>query len=168
MCAILDNNVVGQVFGSEAPPAGKGFLNWLDSGNGLLVVGGQLRRELNGSSKFKEWLQQAILAGLVRLYNDGKVDDRAEELRNADSCRSDDAHVVALAQVSGARLLFTNDGDLKRDFADKELINNPPGKIYTTLHDERQGKRYVKVRREDFQKNHKRLLGNRNLCNKRQ
>ena len=79
----FDNNVVGQVFGSEAPPAGKGFLNWLNSGNGLLVVGGQLRRELNGSSKFKEWLQQAILAGLVRLYDDGKVDDRAEELKNA-------------------------------------------------------------------------------------
>ena len=164
MCAILDKNVVGQVFGSEAPPAGKEFLNWLNSGNGLLVVGGELRRELNGSSKFKEWLQQAILSGLVRLYNDGKVDDRAEELESSDSCRSDDKHIVALAQISGARLLFTNDDNLKKDFADRRLIDNPPGKIYTTLHDERQGKRYVKVRREDFRENHKRLLNNKNLC----
>ena len=167
MCAILDKNVVGQVFGSQAPPAGKGFLNWLNSGNGLLVVGGELRRELNESSNFKEWLQQATLAGLVRLYNDDKVNDRAEELKNADSCRSDDPHIVALAQVSGARLLFTNDDDLKKDFTDKKLINDPPGKVYTTLHDERQGRKYVKVRREDFRENHKRLLGNKSLCKRK-
>ena len=70
MCAILDNNVVGQVFGSEAPPAGKGFLN---SGNGLVTCG-----ELNGSSKLVK------RDGQLRRW---RVDDRAEELNAGVSLR---------------------------------------------------------------------------------
>ncbi len=167
MCAILDNSVRDQVFGSNCPPAGQAFFNWLNSGKGLLVVGGKLLEELDGNQKFQTWRQQAILAGRVHFYDEGKVDERTEELKNSGSCRSDDAHVVALAQVSGARLLFTNDDDLKEDFSNKKLIDNPPGKVYTTLHKERQGKRYVKVRRESFRENHRQLLGNRSLCKRK-
>ena len=31
MCAILDNDVCAEVFGNKRTPAGKGFLDWLDS-----------------------------------------------------------------------------------------------------------------------------------------
>ena len=47
MCAIVDANVAGEVFGENKPPAGKEFYNWLNTGRGQLVVGGKLLVELN-------------------------------------------------------------------------------------------------------------------------
>ena len=49
MCAILDANVAGQVFGTGRPPAGAKFFEWIDSGRGRLVIGGRLRRELESA-----------------------------------------------------------------------------------------------------------------------
>ena len=165
MCAILDNDVVHKVFGADRPPAAEEFFNWINLGRGRLVVGGQLRQELHKTNEFREWLQQAVLAGRVHEYNDDEVEDKTEELKNAGLCRSDDPHTVALAQISGARLLFTNDEDLKKDFTDKKLIDNPPGKVYTLHRKKRGGKE--EVRMEDFQKGHKQLLGNKSLCKRR-
>ena len=152
MCAILDINVVHQVFGPDRPPAGEEFFQWLNSGKGQLVAGGELLRELDGNRKFKTWRQQAVLSGRVRLCNAAAVNDKTQQLKSENSCRSNDPHIVALAQVSGARLLYSNDEDLQRDFKDKKLIDNPRGKVYSTL------------RNEHFQNSHRRLLGNRNLC----
>lgn len=156
MCAILDANAVGQVFGTDRPAAGQAFFRWIDSGPGHLVVGGRLRRELDRSSRdFREWRLQAVLAGRITLLNDEAVDGRARALEQRDACRSNDPHVVAAAQVSGARLLYTNDADLQADFGDKALIDRPRGKVYSTR------------KRDDLTPAHRRLLANRNLCTHR-
>ena len=68
----------------------------------------------------------------MRIVNKGKVDTRTEELREDQRLKSDDPHVIALAQVSGARLLYTNDEDLQKDFRNTNLVNNPSGKVYST------------------------------------
>ena len=155
MCAILDANAVGQVFGADRPAAGHAFFRWIDSGPGRLVVGGRLRRELDRSSAFQAWRLQAAQAGRLTLLNDEAVDSRARTLEQRNACRSDDPHVVAAAQVSGARLLYTNDADLQADFGDKTLIDEPRGKVYST-----------RVR-DDLTPAHRRLLANRNLCTHR-
>lgn len=152
MCAILDVNVVHQVFGPNRPPAGEAFFKWLASGKGQLVAGGELLRELDGNRKFRTWRQQAVLAGRVRLCDADEVNEKTQTLKNEHSCRSNDQHILALAQVSGARLLYSNDDALQRDFKDKNLIDKPRGKVYSTLQN------------EDLQNSHRRLLGNRNLC----
>ncbi len=118
MCAILDANVVGQVFGLDRPSAGQAFFDWLHSDRGRLVVGGQLRRELDRNTAFRHWRAQAVLAGRVTLLNDDATDSLAQQLENESSCHSDDEHIVAVAQLSGARLLYTNDRDLQRDFVE--------------------------------------------------
>ena len=46
MCAIVDANVVSEVFGSNLPPAGEKFFDWLNKGSGRLIVGGKLLEEL--------------------------------------------------------------------------------------------------------------------------
>ena len=46
MCAIVDANVVSEVFGSNLSPAGEKFFDWLNKGSGRLVVGGKLLEEL--------------------------------------------------------------------------------------------------------------------------
>ena len=152
MCAILDANVAGQVFGAGRPPAGAKFFEWIDSGRGRLVIGGRLRRELDRLSAFREWRRQAVLAGQVTLLNDEAVDGKATLLAQENACRSDDEHVVAVAQLGGARLLFTNDGDLQADFKNRDLVDDPRGKVFTT-----------RVR-EDWTPAHRRLLADRTLC----
>ena len=152
MCAILDANVVGQVFGPDRPSAGQAFFDWLHTDRGRLVIGGKLRRELDSNIAFRQWRLQAVLAGRVTLLNDDAIDAKARQLAKENTCRSDDEHVVAVAQVSGARLLYTNDRDLQRDFNDKALIDQPRGKVYSTR------------TRDDLSPTQRRLLANRNLC----
>ena len=131
MCAILDANVAHKVFGRNRPEAGKAFFDWLDSKNGRLVVGGKLLRELDGAGVPKDWLQQAAQAGRVRYFDDREIDNKTEEL--APGCRSDDPHIVALARISGARLLYSDDGRLHGDFKNSGLIDNPHGAVYSTM-----------------------------------
>ena len=152
MCAILDANVAGQVFGADRPDAGRAFFDWFDSGRGRLVVGGRLLQELDRNHAFKEWRLQAVLAGRIKLLNDEAVDRRTKQLEQENACRSNDEHVIALAQLGGPRLLYSNDGDLQEDFADKTLVDHPRGKVYST-------KEHQHLRPE-----HRRLLANRNLC----
>ena len=67
-------------------------------------------------------------------------------------CKSDDEHVLALALVSGARLLYTNDPALIDDFGNREIVASPRGKIYTT------------ARNAGVTDAHRRLLAARDLC----
>ena len=154
MCAILDANVVHEVFGRSSLEAGKGFLHWVNCGRGRLVIGGQLLKELErASDDFKKWAKRAQSFGKIQRVGKGEVNAVEEDLRNTSSCKSNDPHVIALAQVSGARLLYSNDKKLQQDFKNKDLIDNPRGKVYTT----NQG-------REAFSAGHKQLLARRDLC----
>ena len=153
MCAIVDANVAHEVFGENAPPAGARFFRWINEGNGRLAVGGLLMRELaNSSSGFRAWAVQAQLSGRLRVANKSEVENMTAALSEAGACRSNDHHVIALAQVSGARLLYSNDRDLQDDFRDKRLIDNPRGRVYSTLGT------------SGFLKSHRDLLRRRDLC----
>ena len=155
MCAILDANVAWQVFGAERPPAGRAFFDRIDSGRVRLVVGGRLRRELDRSEAFQQWRLEAERAGRITLLDDDAVDETARQLAQKNACRSDDEHVVAVAQLSGARLLYSNDAKLQDDFTDKALVDRPRGKVYSTQAG------------GDVTRAHRRLLANRNLCRSR-
>ena len=136
MCAIVDANVVAEVFGLTRPPAGVAFFKWINSGNARLVVGGKLRSELDKASKnFRQWALEAQRAGILNSVNDAKVGEKTDQLVADHSCKSNDSHVVALAQLGGARLLYSNDGDLQQDFKNRTLINKPKGKVYSTKED---------------------------------
>ena len=130
MCAILDANAASAVFGRNQGGATRAFFDWINDGSGSLVVGGKLRRELNKIGSFREWQKQAVLAGRIKNADDAIVDKRAAELVRRDECASNDHHIVALANVSGARLLYTNDAELQKDFKNHNLIKEPRGKIY--------------------------------------
>ncbi len=129
MCAIIDNNVLHESFGERRSPAGHGFREWLDRA-GSLVIGGKLTQELNHSLAFRNWCSQATLAGRVREINDDAVNSLEAKLNAAADLKSNDAHVIALAQLGGARLLFSNDSALHEDFKNRALVNG--GKVYST------------------------------------
>ncbi len=153
MCAIIDANVVAEVFGSSRPPAGAKFFDWLHDGKTILVVGGRLLRELSdASNNFSRWAQVVQHSKHMRIVNDAKVNDKTKQLLADRICKSDDEHIIALAQLGGARLLYSNDGNLQQDFRDKRLVDNPRGQVYST-----------RVNKE-FTPTHRGLLGRRDLC----
>lgn len=145
MCAILDANVVHEVFGAEQSPAGKAFYQWIYSPKetNFLIVGDKLLRELEkASGEFRKRtqqasqdpVQQAFLTGRIKKISDGeesKIEAKEKNLKKI--CASNDAHIIALAQISGARLLYSNDRDLHKDFKSKKLIDAPRGLVYSTL-----------------------------------
>lgn len=160
MGAIVDANVADEVFGSNRSEAGKQFFDWIDAGKGILMVGDGLLREFNKTSfrerKIKEWIRQAVLAGTVKEFNKTKVNVLSKKLLDGKKCKSNDLHVLALAQASGARLLYSNDKVLQQDFKNKELIDQPRGKVYSTGNEDKR-----------FQRKHERLLlelRNKRLC----
>ncbi len=154
MCAILDSNVKGELT-APSGEAGAAFYDWLVSGQGTIVVGGtKMRAELyvHPVERDSRLMAELRRAGAIIETEDAEVDAGAEDLRRRGVCRSDDQHIIALARVSGARLLYSNDPRLHDDFKDKALIDRPRGKIYTT----QRGKAFRAVHRD--------LLQDRNLC----
>ena len=157
MCAIVDNDVAGEVFGDSDSPAGREFFNWLTSGGGRLVVGGKLLEELEGSGDFRKWASVATSAGRMTTLNRNEVEERTRQIERDAKHSSNDPHVLAVAQLGRARLLFTNDRHLEQDFLSKSLIDRPKGRIYHTrdVHSRNDNK--------DFSTAHRRLLRS-NVC----
>ena len=151
MCAIVDANVAGEVFGKSVSPAGREFFNWLHDGRGRLVVGGKLLKELEGRQDFTKWAAEAKRAGRLTTLNVDQVKERTREIEREAKHSSNDPHVLAVAQIGGARLLFTNDQALVRDFRNRHLIDGPRGRIYHTRDN------------KGLSKTHKRLLRT-NVC----
>lgn len=151
MCIIIDSNAFHEGFAGRAE-AGKKVFEWLADGKGMMAIGGKLLKEIAGNSpNAARWIREGIGSNTVIAANDSEVNDAAKRLDREGVCKSNDAHVIALAQVSGARLLYSNDGTLHQDFKNRELLNSPRGKVYSTLKNKR------------FLRSHRELL-NENLC----
>ena len=92
------------------------------------MSGGRLKIELL-RTKFCNYYQTLLLAGRLIQYEDAKVD--AEELRitSGHQIDSDDPHVIALARISGARLLFSRDIALHSDFCSRAVLS-PRGRVH--------------------------------------
>ena len=132
MCAIVDANVAYEVFGDHRTPAGAHFYEWLMRRNGgTFVAGGKLLRELNRNSNFRAVFGERLRAGRAKRVLDEEIAAELDELPN-ELVESDDHHVLALANASGARLLFTNDNPLQDDFRNRRIVGGTRGRIYTT------------------------------------
>ena len=151
MCAIIDANVAHELKGTDRHEAGTRFLDRVDSGKLPLVVGGKLREELYRTPIW-EWIRQALLAGKALSFDDDEVDRKTTELQDLGGYISDDPHIIALAQISPARLLYSNDRALQTDFKKKGLVDGRRGRIYSTL------------MYKSFKDSHRRLLDRRDLC----
>lgn len=129
MCLIIDANVVSLVF----PAPSEDFRpvhEALISGKARFVYGGKLTQEYAAIRSFRRLLLLLDQRGSARQVADATVNAEAERLRARNLCRSDDQHIVALARVSGVRLLCSNDQDLSIDFKDATLLSRPPGSVY--------------------------------------
>lgn len=127
MCLIVDANRASVVFGRPEDPDSLPIWRWL-LGEGRLVFGAKLSKELRHVDAARRLLAELVRAGKAAEASREEV--TAEEATLIGKLRSDDPHVLALARVTGARLLHTLDRDLIKDFRDPHLLSNPRGKVY--------------------------------------
>lgn len=151
MCAIVDLNTIGELL-KQKHDAAKGFYQWLMD-QGTLVVGGkELRKAIyeRHDDKQKQIVIELKSAGKILEINDSTVEEeeRSVKLSKKEEFASNDVHIIALARISRARLLYSNDYDLHKDFKNPKLIDNPRGKVYSTLRDTG----FSKDRRERLQR----------------
>ena len=129
MCIIIDANRMG-VFLTEPPDHDAAPIHdWLRKKGGKIVysTGGKFAAEVRGRTR--ERLTLYARSGQAIYIEARRFRDKQSSLAN-DDIKSDDPHVLALAQESGARLLYTDDTALMRDFKDKRFIDKPRGKVY--------------------------------------
>ena len=162
MCAIIDTNIVGELWDKGGNPAGQGFRSVIDCGRIPLVLGGSKMKQEFGlyksgtQTRLKAWIRELQVAGRLRRESDDTVDALAKRLKadeeTASQMDSNDHHVIALAIVSGVRLLYTNDRNLTSDFGNRHILAPPKGRVYSTR------------RNTDFNKQRRELLARPDLC----
>lgn len=134
MCLIVDNDVIALVLFHEESDYKLLFraINKLSTNKRLfLVYGGELRRQYRGSERIINRLNQLGAAGRAKIYPDSEVDMATSTVRARGVCISNDEHIIGLALVTEARILCTNDGNLKRDFQNRVLLPDRRGKIWS-------------------------------------
>lgn len=102
------------------------------SGDLKIAYGGRLRTEYLQSNEIRRILRVLDGSGLARAYPDDAIKDEVAKIKRTKVCISNDLHIIALAKVSGARLLCSNDHDLHCDFKNRILLDNPRGIVYQT------------------------------------
>ena len=134
MCVILDTNTFSR-FRDPNDENMEPVREWLRRKNGKIVY--------SNTEKFKKewrkggmehWIKERIRASQFRLVTEG-VQEKENELKG--KIKSDDEHIIALALVTGVKVLVSyseskkgqkGDADLFDDFRDSNLIG---GKVYT-------------------------------------
>lgn len=136
MCVIVDINIAHRIFCcSNDPVFGvvRDALYETDSKHVVTVVsGGRLHDELCNNRKVAACLEELDRAGRAKILPRQKVDQETIRLTQSGQLKSDDPHVIAVARLSRARVLCSNDVDLRRDFTDKRLVNKPRGKVFSS------------------------------------
>ena len=123
MCVIVDNSARNEVFGKTATATGRKLEGSFDNQKTRLVLGGGLRKELMQNKRFRIWFVEADRKGSVHRACDACVNDQTTQLNISQVCQSNDTHVIALAQISGCKILCAVDRALQVDFTSTNLIN---------------------------------------------
>ncbi len=133
MCIIIDTDRMHRFFHEPLVEDAIPIHTWLQRGGAVAYCTvGKYKQELEKfDNKGRSKLLELQRNGKAFLVNDQTVIAEKESLEKTDACISNDIHILALARASGARLLYTGDNALKRDFKNKEIIDSPRGKIYS-------------------------------------
>jgi len=131
MCIIVDTNRMSEFLCSQKKEDVAPIHQWLKKRHGFLIysTGDKFSDEVK--HKARKILQQFMNAGYAKLVPSHEFIEDAKSLRENATVKSDDYHVLALARATSARILFTSDKNLIKDFTNKTLVDNPRGKIYS-------------------------------------
>lgn len=126
MCIIVDANRSTDFFqrGQEAR-----IYRAVDQGRIKVVVGGKLLTEYRTAGVLNQ-LYEYYRSGKARILPTHELIETAEDEYKQLGLRTNDTHILALAFVSGSRLLYSSDADLIDAFTGRDMLT-PRGKVYT-------------------------------------
>lgn len=131
MCLILDANKCDQFVenGDDMKP----IREWVEKkGKIAYSPTDKFKKELNkGHKGFREIFRVYSQSGKISYSSKDavqKIQNELEALKGIEGLKSDDPHIIALAQVSGTTLLVSEDRNLHADFKNKKYIKG--GYIY--------------------------------------
>lgn len=138
MCMIVDSNRLSVFLWMPSNEDVVPIYDWLDKKKGVVVysTGGEFEKDIEEPAR--RALVELMKSGRARLISQRLLKSAIDRLENDSNHKSNDAHVLALAVVSGARLLYTEDKALRDDFKKgkwkngKFIISNPRGKLYSS------------------------------------
>jgi hypothetical protein len=132
MCLIIDANVANLVFSADPHEDFQPIWDALQNSRAVAVYGGRLAEEYAMLEKIRRLLLELNRRGALRKVGDEQVIAATEDFAKK-AIRSDDPHILGLAQVSTVRLLCSRDQDLHVDFTNPALLH-PKGSVYQTRH----------------------------------
>lgn len=128
MGIIIDANCCAKALGRSADVEFVPVLKALLRRKRTLHYGGtKLLEEYGRVATIRPRLLELDRAGIAKRHSSLTVDEKQGELEAACVCASDDPHIVALAIISGAKILCSHDQMLHGDF--KKIAG---GAIYQT------------------------------------
>jgi predicted nucleic acid-binding protein len=136
MCIVIDTNTVAAVFnpGHEAHQDFKPVLNWVLHGKGKLVYGGAKYKQevFVRMSRFRRVLVELNKKGKCVVLDHAQVDAVERRVQAAEpSTDLDDAHLIAIFDVSGCQLLCSHDARADRFVKDPlRYDRHRPPRIY--------------------------------------
>ena len=129
MCVIVDTNTFHK-FKKPDDEDMEPVWTWLEKRGGKIAYSDteKLEKEWNkgGMRDLRDQLRQA---GKLKIVSPQDVEEKANELEG--EIASNDAHIIALALITGVKVLVSypeGDGDLFEDFKNRQLVG---GKVYT-------------------------------------
>jgi len=122
---IIDTNRASD-FGRPLQDHAKEIRERVSSKRMTICTGGRLTRELS-NTKLSKLLGEWGKAGRLKRVSDAEVNAREVELSG--TITSNDGHIIAIAQIAGCRLLFSDDQALINDFTNVSLVSSPKGKV---------------------------------------
>ena len=93
---------------------------WITNRNGRIATGGKNLRELIRCG-LGTLLVEYRKAGKLCEFAEVRIEAQRKQIDES-KIRSNDAHVILLARVSGSRLVYTNDNLLKNDLRNSSLV----------------------------------------------
>lgn len=127
MALIIDNNRRSDFVG-DVKNSAKSVAKFVATRRVSIAICRDLLRELAGDHRMAQMIAEWGRNGLLQ-----RVDEAQYAIERALMDRtphvSDDEHVLALARVSGARLLYTEDKELIEDFKNSRILS-PRGKVF--------------------------------------
>ena len=130
MCIIIDANRAHEF--CETPPHDDAMpvLDLLLKKKIRVAIGGKLTKELFATA-IRRLILELRRNGSAILYKSENLEKMEKTVINSELCVSDDFHILALGQISGARLLYTRDKRLIEDFTNWKILK-PRGKVYSS------------------------------------
>lgn len=133
MCIILDANQFSRFFNSNHPnhPDMKPLRKILKKRK-VKIAYAPIEKIIKEwkPNRNNEYFKELWSNGSIERYGKQEVTTAQQELSRQNKLKSDDPHLIALAQISGSNLLVSADQNLHKDFRNTALIQD--GMIYQT------------------------------------